>query len=101
MEEINAFLNDEQSLIDLSEFFKVFGDASRIKLLFALINNEKSVGTLAESLNMSQSAISHQLKTLKIARLVKFRREGKNIYYSLCDGHIRDILGKGMEHIKE
>lgn len=101
MENINDFLNDEESLIELSEFFKVFGDVSRVKLLFALIDNEKSVGTLAESLNMSQSAISHQLKTLKVTRLVKFRREGKNIYYSLCDGHIRDILDKGMEHIKE
>ncbi|MGP1587241.1 MAG: ArsR/SmtB family transcription factor [Treponemataceae bacterium] len=91
----------EDLLINLAEFFKVFGDSTRIKLLYALSESEKCVGDLAEKLNATQSAISHQLRILKNARLVKFRREGKTIYYSLCDEHIKSILETGKEHICE
>ncbi|MDD7416146.1 MAG: metalloregulator ArsR/SmtB family transcription factor [Treponemataceae bacterium] len=91
----------EDMLIDLSEFFKVFGDSTRIQLLYALMNGEKCVNDLAEQINATQSAVSHQLRILKNARLVKFRREGKTMLYELCDGHIRNILDTGMEHLSE
>ena len=91
----------EDLLIDLSEFFKVFGDSTRIKLLYALSDGEKCVTDLAEQLNATQSAVSHQLRILKNARLVKFRRDGKTIYYELCDDHIKSILDTGMEHLSE
>ncbi|MCR5699056.1 MAG: metalloregulator ArsR/SmtB family transcription factor [Treponemataceae bacterium] len=91
----------EDMLIDLSEFFKVFGDSTRIQLLYALMDGEKCVNELAEQINATQSAVSHQLRILKNARLVKFRREGKAMLYELCDGHIRSILDTGMEHLSE
>ena len=91
----------DDMLIDLAEFFKVFGDSTRIQLLYALLDGEKCVSDLATELNASQSAISHQLRILKTARLVKFRREGKTIFYELCDSHIRNILDTGMEHLSE
>jgi len=91
----------EELLFDLAEFYKVFGDTTRIKLLYALMEGEFCVGDLAEKLQMSQSAISHQLRVLKTARLVKFRREGKTVFYSLSDSHIRTILDQGMVHISE
>ena len=93
-------LSDDM-LIDLSEFFKVFGDSTRIQVLYALMDEEKCVNDLAEKINATQSAVSHQLRILKNARLVKFRREGKTIFYELCDEHIKSILDMGMEHLSE
>ena len=92
---------DEESLYDLAELFKVFGDTTRIRILYVLFESEMCVCDIAELLNMSQSAISHQLRVLKQARLVRNRREGKTIYYFLADDHVRTIIGQGMEHIAE
>ena len=91
----------DEYLYDLAELFQVFGDSTRIKILYALIESELCVGDLAGLLKASTSAISHQLKILKDAKLVRFRREGKNIYYTLDDDHVRNILSMGMEHIEE
>ena len=91
----------EDELYDLAELFKVFGDSTRIRILFVLFEDEHSVSDIAESLTMTQSAISHQLKILKQSKLVKARREGKSVYYSLADGHVRSIIAQGMDHIKE
>ena len=94
-------LPSEDEMYDLAELFKVFGDSSRIKILFALFSHEICVCDLAESLNMTQSAVSHQLKILKTARLVKARRDGKQMIYSLADEHVRSIIDQGKEHIEE
>lgn len=91
----------EEELYDLAELFKVFGDSTRIRILFVLFESEVCVCDLAEALNMTQSAISHQLKILKQSRLVKSRREGKSVYYSLADNHVRKIIDNGLEHIEE
>ncbi len=91
----------DEYLYELADIFKVFGDSTRIKILFALFESELCVGDLARLLGLSQSAVSHQLKTLKEAKLVKFRREGKIIFYSLDDDHVRTILSMGMEHVEE
>lgn len=91
----------ENDLYDLAELFKVFGDSTRIRILFVLFEAEVCVCDLAEALNMTQSAISHQLKILKQSRLVKNRREGKSVFYSLADGHVRTIIAQGIEHIGE
>lgn len=91
----------EEELFDLADFFKVFGDTTRIKILYVLSRSEMCVCDIASLLQMSQSAISHQLRVLKQMRLVKFRREGKTVFYSLADGHIETILAQGMEHIEE
>ena len=92
---------DEQELNDLADLFKIFGDYTRIRILFVLFESEVCVCDLAETLNMNQSAISHQLKILKQAKLVTSRREGKSVFYSLADDHVRTIIGQGMEHILE
>ena len=92
---------DEDVLIDLGELFKIFGDSTRIKILFTLRAGEKSVGALAGELGMTDSAVSHQLKILKDSKLVRGRREGKQIYYSLDDDHVVSILDQGIEHILE
>jgi len=92
---------DEEYLFELAEFFKVFGDSTRIRLLFALHDSELCVCDLSAILSMSQSAISHQLRVLKSARLVRSRRDGKVVYYSLDDEHVKDILDVGMEHLNE
>ncbi len=92
---------DEEALYDLAELFKVFGDTTRIRILYVLFESEMCVCDIAELLNMSQSAISHQLRVLKQAKLVGNRREGKTIYYFLADDHVRTIIGQGMEHIEE
>jgi ArsR family transcriptional regulator len=92
---------DEESLYDLAELFKVFGDTTRIRILYVLFEAEMCVCDIAQILNMTQSAISHQLRVLKQARLVRNRREGKQIYYSLADDHVRTIIGQGMDHIDE
>ena len=91
----------ENDLYDLAELFKIFGDSTRIKMLFVLCESEVCVANLAEALDMTQSAISHQLKILKQSKLVKTRREGKSIIYSIADDHVRSIIKIGMEHIEE
>lgn len=91
----------EETLYDLAEIFKVFGDSTRIRILWALDESEMCVCDIASLLNMTQSAISHQLRVLKQAKLVRNRREGKVVYYSLDDEHIRLIMDQGMAHIKE
>ena len=92
---------NEENLYDLAELFKVFGDSTRIRMLFCLSEHEMCVCDIAKVLNMTQSAISHQLKILKQARLVKFRRDGKQIFYMLDDLHVKDIISEGLEHINE
>ena len=91
----------EEELYDLAELFKVFGDSTRIRILFVLFEAEVCVCDLAKALNMTQSAISHQLRILKQNKLVKSRREGKSIFYSLADEHVRTIIDQGREHIEE
>ena len=91
----------EESLYDLAEFFKVFGDTTRIKILWALAEAEMCVCDIAALLNMTQSAISHQLRVLKQARLVKNRKSGKSVYYSLDDVHVKQIFEQGLIHINE
>lgn len=90
---------EEENLYDLAELFKVFGDTTRIKILYALFASEMCVCDVAAVLNMTQSAISHQLRVLKQARLVKFRKEGKVVYYSLDDEHVHQIFDQGLNHI--
>ncbi len=94
-------LTDDWEIEALAEFYKVFGDPTRIKILLALYEQELCVCDIATALNMTQSAISHQLKILKQMRLVKSRREGKLIFYSLADGHVSTIIAQGREHIEE
>lgn len=101
VEEVKKRMPKECDLYDLSDFFKVLGDSTRVKIIWALDEKEMCVCDIAVLLNMTKSAISHQLKSLKQADLVKFRREGKVVYYSLKDDHVKDIFEKGMEHIKE
>ena len=91
----------EEELYDLAELFKVFGDSTRIKILYVLVESDMSVGDSAQALNMTQSSISHQLRVLKQSRLVRFRREGKNIVYSLADDHVHTIMSQGLEHLEE
>ena len=98
---VNEKMIDEDELYDLAELFKVFGDSTRIRILFVLFESELCVCDLAETLNMKQSAISHQLKILKQAKLVNGRREGKSVFYSLADEHVRTIIDQGREHIEE
>ena len=98
---VNADMPDEELLYDLAELYKVFGDTTRIKILYVLFEAEMCVGDIAELLNASPSAVSHQLRVLKANKLVKFRREGKTVYYSLADDHVRTIIDMGMEHLCE
>lgn len=92
---------EEELLYDLADLFKVFSDTTRIKILYALMNNELSVNEVAEAAGASQSAVSHQLRILKQAHLVKFRRDGRSICYSLADDHVLTILDQGLSHICE
>ena len=101
VEKVEGVMPDEQQLLDLSEFFKIFGDSTRIKILYVLSQSEMCVCDIATLLQMGQSAISHQLRVLKQAKLIKSRREGKSVFYSLDDSHVRMILSMGMEHAKE
>lgn len=94
-------LPEEEKLYDLAEFFKVFGDSTRIKIICALFESEMCVCDIANLLGMTQSAVSHQLRVLKNSRLVKYRREGKVVYYSLDDEHIKHIFDEGLRHISE
>jgi len=94
-------LPEDEVLYDLAELFKLFGDSTRIKILYALFEAELCVCDIARLLGLTQSAISHQLRILKGGKLVKFRREGKTVFYSLADEHVRSIIGQGMEHVEE
>lgn len=94
-------LPDEEMLYDLADLFKTFGDTTRIKILYALMDRDLHVNEIAELVGASQSAVSHQLRTLKQARLVRFRKEGKNAMYSLADDHVHTMLAQGMTHICE
>ena len=96
---VRETMPEETELYDLAELFKVFGDSTRIRILFVLFEAEVCVCDLASALNMTQSAISHQLRILKQNKLVKSRREGKSVFYSLADDHVRTIINQGREHI--
>ena len=98
---VKSEMPEEETLYDLAELFKVFGDSTRIKILFVLFESEMCVCDLAESLSMTDSAVSHQLCTLRDADLVKTRREGKTVFYSLADDHVRQIIECGMDHVCE
>ena len=100
-ESVLDHMPDEDSLYDLAEVYKVFGDSTRIKILYALYAAELCVYDIAQLLGMTQSAVSHQLRILKNNKLVKFRREGKTVFYALDDDHVRAILSMGMEHLNE
>lgn len=101
VQKVMKVMPEDGQLSDLAEFFKIFGDSTRIKILYALSQSELCVCDIANLLQMGQSAISHQLRVLKQMRLVKSRRDGKTVFYSLADGHIETILAQGMEHIEE
>lgn len=101
VEKVRKSMPDEDELYDLAELYKVFADSTRIKILYVLFESEMCVCDIAQLLEMSQSAISHQLRVLKQAKLVKFRRDGKTIFYSLADDHVRTIMDQGIEHIEE
>ena len=101
LEMVTRQMPAEEELYDLAELFKVFGDSTRIRILFVLFEAEVCVCDLAEALHMTQSAISHQLKILKNSKLVKSRREGKSVFYSLADAHVRTMIAQGREHIEE
>lgn len=94
-------LLDEDKIIDLAELYKIFGDSTRIKIINILIDNELCVNQISEKTNVSQSAISHQLRILKGSKLVKYRKEGNSIFYSLADDHVEKIFKIGCEHINE
>ena len=96
-----AIVNQVNQNMPDEELFKIFGDSTRIKILYVLFESEMCVCDIAQLLGMTQSAISHQLRSLKQSRLVKARREGKTVFYSLADGHVRTILDQGMEHVAE
>ena len=101
IEKIKKEMIDEDVIFDMAELFKVFGDSTRIRILYVLFESEVCVCDLASALNMTQSAISHQLRILKQNKLVKSRRDGKSIFYSLADDHVKTIIAQGREHITE
>lgn len=98
---VRSKMPQDEKLFDLAELFKVFGDSTRMKILFVLFEAEVCTCDLAAALNMTSSAISHQLNTLRRAKLVKTRRDGKSVFYSLADDHVRTIIKQGMDHIEE
>ena len=101
VDRVSKLMLNEENSIDLAEFFKIFGDSTRIKILNALLNESMCVCDIAALLNMTHSAISHQLKILKQAKIVKYNKVGKVVYYMLDDEHIEQIFKKGVEHIEE
>ena len=101
VEKVSGELPKEEMVSDLAELFKIFGYRTRLKILFVLLKEEMCVCDIAQILGMQQSAISHQLRVLKQSRLVKFRKEGKTVFYSLADAHVKTVLSQGMEHITE
>lgn len=101
LDHLREQLPQDEVLYDLAELFKLFGDSTRVRILYALSEEELCVCDLSELIGVSQSAVSHQLRILKAGKLVKFRREGKTVFYSLDDSHVARILNQGMEHIQE
>ena len=101
VQKVTEEMPNEDTLFDLSELFKIFGDSTRIRILYCLFASEMCVCDIATLLSMTQSAISHQLSALKKSKLVKSRREGKTMFYSLADSHVRTILDQGVEHVSE
>ena len=101
LERVRELMPCEDVIYDVAELFKVFGDSTRTNVLMALFESEMCVCDIAQLLNLSTSAISHQLRVLKQSQLVKFRREGKTVFYSLADSHVSSILAQGMEHVCE
>ena len=101
VDQVMNLMPDEDELYDLAELFKVFGDSTRIRILTVLFGDEMCVCDIAEALSMNQSAVSHQLRVLKNAKLIKNRKDGKQVFYSLADEHVRTILSMGLEHIEE
>lgn len=101
IEQVEKNMPDIDTLYELAELYRIFGDSTRIRILYVLFESEVCVCDIAEVLGMTVSAISHQLRVLKSARLVKFRREGKTCFYSLADTHVKDIIARGIEHITE
>ena len=98
---VNANMPDDEVLYDLAELYRVFGDSTRIRILYVLFESEMCVCDIAQVLGMSLSAISHQLRVLKQARLVSYRRSGKTVFYSLSDDHVRSLIDQGLEHVSE
>lgn len=101
VKQVQEAMPGEDALYDLAELFRVFGDSTRIRILYVLFESEMCVCDIAQLLGMTQSAISHQLRALKNARLIKSRRDGKTVFYSLADSHVRTIINQGQEHISE
>ena len=101
VEQVLSEMPGDETLYDLAELFKVFGDSTRIKILYALFEAELCVCDISKLLGLTQSAVSHQLRVLKNSRLVKFRKDGKTVFYSLADDHVRKIIAQGMEHVNE
>ncbi|WP_178724550.1 metalloregulator ArsR/SmtB family transcription factor [Huintestinicola sp.] len=101
VEKVKSELPPDEILYDLAELFKVFGDTTRIRILYALFESELCVNDMAQLLGLSQTAVSHQLRVLKNNKLVRFRKEGKIVFYSLDDDHVRSIIEMGMEHVEE
>lgn len=101
VQKVTSQMPQDETLYDLAELFKVFGDTTRIKILYALFESELCVGDMAQLLGLTQTAVSHQLRVLKNSKLVKFRKEGKIVFYSLADDHVRGIIGQGMDHVNE
>lgn len=103
VEDFSVAMTEEirnEFIYDVADFFKVFGDSTRIKMLYILMESELCVGDIAEKLDMTQSAVSHQLRVLRQSDLVKYRKDGKTVYYSLDDGHVKTVIEQGMSHIK-
>ncbi|MEA4954118.1 MAG: metalloregulator ArsR/SmtB family transcription factor [Pseudoflavonifractor sp.] len=101
VDQVKENMPDEETLYDLADLFRIFADSTRIKILYVLFESEMCVCDIAQLLGMTQSAISHQLRALKQSKLVKYRREGKTVFYSLADSHVRTILNQGIEHVGE
>ena len=101
VDKVRKMIPSEDTLYDLTELFRIFGDSTRVRILYALFASEMCVCDIAAILGMTQSAISHQLRALKNARLVKARREGKTVFYALADDHVRSIIDQGIEHVTE
>lgn len=101
VERVRKTLPGEDTLYDLTELFRIFGDSTRVRILYVLFESEMCVCDIASLLGLTQSAVSHQLRALKNARLVKSRREGKTVFYSLADDHVKTIIDQGLEHVSE
>jgi len=99
--QIAGEMPDEELMADLAGWFKIFGDTTRVRILYALFTKELCVGDLAELLGLTQTAVSHQLRILRTSKLIKSRKTGRNVFYSLADDHVRTILGQGTAHLQE